>query len=232
MLTDARAKRLRPEDGPTRDGSVPGLYLFPSAEPGRGKWIYRFTSPLTSKRRDMGLGSYPAISIAEARDLALEARRLVQRRKDPIETRKAELEAASLTRQMPTFEAAARLVHAEVSRGFRNPKHADQWINTLEDYVFPKLGSTPVEKLRPGDFAEVLRPIWIDKAETASRVRQRCDTVMKWCAAHSFIVASPVAVVGKLLAKQPGKRERVKHHPAMPWRDIPNFYQKELLGRP
>lgn len=232
MLTDAKVKRLTSEDGPIRDGGVPGLYFFPSAEPGHGKWIYRFTSPITAKRRDMGLGSYPAVLIREARDLAMDARRLVQRREDPIEARKAEIEAASLSMQMPTFEAAARLVHEEVSRGFRNPKHADQWINTLEDYVFPKLGGTLVDQLRPGHFADALRPIWISKAETASRVRQRCDTVMKWCAAHGFIVASPVAVVGKLLAKQPGKRERVEHHPAMPWRDIPDFCEKALRDRP
>ncbi len=91
---------------------------------------------------------------------------------------------------MPSFETAARTVFAEVSRSFRNAKHKEQWIHSLEDFVFPRIGSLPVDELRAAHIAEVLNPIWLSKPETASRVRQRCDAVMKWCAAQGFIVAS------------------------------------------
>ena len=228
MLTDARARKLRPTDRPVSDGSVPGLALHPSSSVGRGKWVVRFKSPVTGKRRDMGLGAYPEVSIASARKMAFAAREAIAANADPIELRRAEKEEASARACIPTFAAASRLVFEEIRHGFRNNKHADQWISTLERYAFPIIGHREVSALKASDFADVLRPICLDKPETASRVRQRCDTVMKWCAARDHIVASPVAVVSKLLARQPGKRERVEHHPALPWREIPGFVQSVL----
>lgn len=227
LLTDTRARKLKPTDKSVSDGSIPGLSLHPTNTAGRGKWILRFQSPLTGKRRDMGLGSYPDVSIAAARRKAFEAREAIADGTDPLEQRRAEAQAiASIA--APNFETAGRTVFAEIKGGFRNGKHADQWISTLERYAFPIIGSREVAELRAADFADVLRPIWLDKPETASRVRQRCDTVMKWCAARDYIVASPVGVVSKLLARQPGKRERVEHHPALPWREIPNFVRTVL----
>ncbi|TAU72996.1 integrase [Rhizobium leguminosarum] len=125
---------------------------------------------------------------------------------------------------VPTFEKVARLHHADRIEGFRNRKHIDQWINTLDQYVFPEIGKKLVNALGPADFAACLKPIWLSKPETSSRIKQRCDTVMNWAAAHGYIVASPVRVVDKLLPKQPGKRERVAHQPALPWRDLPTFF--------
>lgn len=228
QLTDTRARSITSKDKPLAAGGVPGLYLFPSSTRGRGKWILRFVSPVTSKRRDMGLGTYPEVGIAAARRAGLEARELIRKGTDPIEYRKA-LEAEKRSKlELPTFEVAARIVHAEIKVGFKNRKHVDQWLNTLETYAFPVIGFRLVTELKAADFAEALRPIWLSKPETASRVRQRCDTVMIWCAAQDYIVASPVEVVSKLLAKQPSKRERVEHHPAVPWRDIPKFVQTFL----
>ena len=233
LLTDAKARKIDAGGKALAGGGVPGLYLFPTAESGRGKWILRFVSPVTKKRRDMGLGRYPEVSIRDARDAALAARLVIRKGADPIKLRRVEEAAAQVEAvRVPTFETAARTVFAEVSRSFRNAKHKQQWIHTLEDFVFPRIGSLPVDELRAAQFADVLKPIWLSKPETASRVRQRCDAVMKWCAAQGFIVASPVGVVGQLLAKQPGKRERVEHHPAIPWRDIPNFVASELSGKP
>lgn len=103
-------------------------------------------------------------------------------------------------------------------------------LRTLEHYVFPAIGDRRVSELRAADFAEMLRPIWLAKPETASRVRQRCDVVMKWSAAREYIVASPVAIVDQLLARQPSKGERVDHHPAVPWRAVPAFVQSVLRG--
>ncbi|CAH0338610.1 tyrosine-type recombinase/integrase [Rhizobium sp. CECT 9324] len=228
MLSDAKARKLKPTDKPVLDGTIKGLYLFPAQTPGTGKWILRFVSPKTSKRRDMGLGSYPTVPIRDARTRAFEARTKIEDGIDPLEERRAAADDASLRARIPTFEEAARAVHADLSVGFRNAKHSDQWINTLVASVFPKLGNRPVSELGPADFAACLKPIWLEKPETASRIKQRCDAVMEWCAANGFILASPVRVVDKLLPKQPGKRERVEHQPAMPWRDLPDLFRDVL----
>ncbi|WEK50847.1 MAG: tyrosine-type recombinase/integrase [Candidatus Kaistia colombiensis] len=233
MLTDVKARKLEPNSKPISDGAVAGLYLFPSTKAGTGKWIVRYVSPQTRKRRDMGLGRYPDVPIREARTAALEVRRLLDGGLDPLEVRRENVAKATAVPAVPTFEAAARQVHDDMAPGFKNGKHVAQWITTLERYVFPRLGGVAVTDLRAADFAGVLRDIWLSKPETASRVRQRCDKVMSWCAARGFIVASPVPVVDMLLPKQPGKRERTNHHPALPWREIPLFVSTVLrAGRP
>lgn len=228
MLSDTKARKLKPSDKPICDTSVKGLYLMPSATIGSGKWIFRFTSPETRRRRDMGLGSYPAVSIKSVREIAWTARQMVEAGKDPLEERKREEEQSRLLNEMPTFEQAARIVHDQVSPGFRNQKHIDQWINTLVEYVFPKIGRKKVDGITVAHFADCLRPIWLEKPETASRVKQRCDKVMRWCAAHGFIIASPVGVVEQLLPQQPSKRHRVDHHPAVPWRSLPEVYSRKI----
>ncbi len=228
MLSDAKARKLKPADKPMLDGTIKGLYLFPTQTPGNGKWILRYVSPETSKRRDMGLGSYPTISIRDARTRAFEARAKIEDGVDPLEERRATQDEANRKARIPTFEEAARAVHTDLSAGFRNAKHSHQWINTLEVSMFPSLGKRPVNELGPADFAGCLKPIWLLKPETASRIKQRCDAVMEWCAANGFIMASPVRVVDKLLPKQPGKRERVEHQPAVPWREVPDLVQNVL----
>ncbi|MEQ8741035.1 MAG: tyrosine-type recombinase/integrase, partial [Hoeflea sp.] len=228
MLTDAAARKLEPGSKPRSDGTVQGLQLVPSKTKGRGKWNLRFVSPVTGKRRDMGLGSYPEISILTALRAALEARDLIASGGDPLEAKRAAELERRLETTMPNFEQVGRMVFEEISPGFRNAKHIRQWIGTLETYVFPRIGRLPVNELRASDFADVLRPIWLSKPETASRVRQRCDTVMNWCAAQDYVIASPVQNVDRVLPKQKGKRERIQHHPAVPWRHIPSFTGRVL----
>lgn len=129
-----------------------------------------------------------------------------------------------IERLAATFSEAAHQHHADKAEGFRNKKHRDQWINTLEKFICPKNGKKRVNELAPADFATCLKPIWLEKPEIASRVKQRCDTVMNWATANGYIMASPVGVGDKLLAKQPSKRERVQHQPALPWRSAPSFF--------
>lgn len=228
MLTDAKVRKIKPGDRAVSDEAVRGLYLFPGKSIGNAKWIFRFVSPETGKRRDMGLGSYPAVRLKDARQNAFEARQLLESGKDPLNVRRELLEAERRKQSMPTFAEAARRVHEDLKSGFRNEKHASQWINTLEQYVFPSIGNTQVTELKPADFARALKPIWLEKPETASRVKQRCDAVMTWCAAHGYVLASPVGVVSQLLPKQPAKRERVANQPAVPWRDVPTFVLEVL----
>ncbi|WP_198338283.1 integrase arm-type DNA-binding domain-containing protein [Labrenzia sp. VG12] len=178
MLTGAKARKIKPGDKPVSDGTVQGLYLFPGKSVGKAKWVFRFVSPETGKRRDMGLGSYPAVLPKEAREKGLRARRLLENDKDPLDERQRLLDSERLKMALPTFAEAARKVHEDLKAGFRNEKHSNQWINTLEQYVFPSIGSIQVSNLSPADFAGALKPIWLEKPETASRVKQRCDAVM------------------------------------------------------
>jgi integrase len=222
-LTDRQAKALQPGDKPVFDGKVTGLLLTPGKT--GSKWTLRFTSPVTGKRRDAGLGVYPDVTIGDAREKALAMRRQLDAGKDPIDERNREHQAVSVAAAALTFEKAARTVHEELKPGWKNEKHAAQWISTLEAYVFPKIGHKPLDAVTPADCADVLRPIWLHKAETASRTRQRMHAVMQWAWAHGHITANPVSVVDHLLPKQNAKKE---HQPAMPWRDVPGFAKAQL----
>lgn len=230
ILTDRAARNLLPTDKPIADGTVTGLYLHPSSAKGHGKWKLRFVSPETTKRRDMGLGSYPTVSIAEAREAAQEARKAISRRIDPLAER-ARTEAAlaiAVTSKRYTFEVAAEEVYATLKSSWDNPKHAAQWITTMRTYAFPVIGSVPVEELQPKDFAKVLQPIWLAKTETAGRVKQRCHAVMKWCWGRELVTRNVVDMVTTLLPKQPSKATTVEHQPALPWREVPAFFSGVL----
>lgn len=223
-ITDTKARNIKPDDPAVPHGNLTGLALHPSSAKGHGKWVLRYVSPVTGKRRNAGLGSYPQVSIAEAGKRASAMRIELAEGKDPLEE-KAKNERKP---QIPTFEDAAKTLHKDLLAGWKNPKHAQQWINTLTEYVFPTLGGKLLHEIQPGDVAEVLKPIWLTKAETASRVKQRIHAVISWGWAHGYCQSNPVDVVGHLLAQQPGKALRTQHHPAMPWRDIPEFVQEHL----
>nr|WP_310136673.1 Arm DNA-binding domain-containing protein [Burkholderia ambifaria] len=115
MLTDKQAQALKPTDKPVFDGKVTGLLLTPTKS--GYKWTLRFTSPVTGKRRDAGLGTYPEISIAEACEKALTMRKLIDSGEDPIDQRNRDREAASVAAAALTFEKAARQVHEELKLG-------------------------------------------------------------------------------------------------------------------
>lgn len=229
-MTDAQIRNAPPRSRQIADGSVTGLWFFPGSQKGRGNWILKYTSKETKARREMGLGTYPEIRIEDARRLAAAARSMNANGIDPINHRKSERERELNIKAVPekTFEEAARATYQEKLQRWSNAKHSKQWISSLERYVFPKLGIQPVASLKPADFADCLREIWNDIPETASRVRQRCFDVMKWCRAHELIEANPVELVEHILGKQLPKRERERHQPAMNWREIPNFLKTHL----
>ncbi len=226
LLTDTKARALKPDGRPLPHGGVPGLRLLPTKTKGRGKWELRFVSPLTGKRRDAGLGSYPEVGIAAAKEAAEEMRKQIAAGIDPLEVKRAEAAAP----KMPTFEEAARTLHAELLPGWKNAKHGQQWINTLAQFIFPKIGALPLDAIAPKHVADALRPIWMEKPETAARTKQRMHAVMAWGWAHGFVSANPVDVVDYLLPQQPGKAARTLHQPAMPWRDVPAWVAEHLHG--
>ena len=226
MLTETQARRIKPGDKPVADGTVRGLRLIPTASKGRGKWQLRFVSPEIKRRRDMGLGVYPDVAIGTARERAQEARKLIAAGLDPIAENQRQQEQVVNAVRVPTFEEAARQVHEEQKAGWSNGKHVDQWINTLKTYAWPLIGMREVDTLKPADFADVLRPIWSGKPETARRVKQRCHAVMKWCWGREYVQGNPVDMVDMLLPKQSATARQTIHHPAMPWRVLPKFVQE------
>jgi len=225
-LTERQVRALKPYDSPVFDGRVTGLMLTPTKTGGR--WTLRYVSPTTHKRRDAGLGTFPEVTIPEARDKALAMRKIIDAGGDPINERKRALTAEIAAATEMNFEKAARAKYEALKPGWKNAKHAEQWIVTLETYVFPALGNKKLDAIMPSDCAEVLTPIWLTKEETARRVRQRMHTVMDWAVAQGHIKMNPVAVVGHLLPKQTWKEE---HFPAMPWRDIPAFIKRHAANR-
>ncbi|AWH29564.1 tyrosine-type recombinase/integrase [Stenotrophomonas sp. YAU14A_MKIMI4_1] len=225
LLTDLKARKMSPGSAAVPHGGVTGLTLLPSAsQRGHGKWVLRYVSPVSGKRRNAGLGGYPEVGIASAGKIAREMREQIAGGLDPLDLKAAE----EAKRKTPSFKEAAGQVHTELKPGWRNAKHAQQWINTLEQYVFPKIGSVPLDQISPRHIAEVLRPIWLEKAETASRLKQRLHAVMAWGWAHGFNQANPVDVVTHLLPGQPSKTIRQEHQPAMPWQIAPGFIRNEL----
>ena len=229
LITELKAKKMHPGGAAVPDGTITGLRLWPGPIKGQGKWVLRYVSPLSKKRRDMGLGTYPEVGIALARSKGMAARQMIAANKDPIDLRSAEKAMHKATAEAMNFETAARKVHEQLMPGWKNGKHASQWLNTLLEYIFPKIGHKKVADLTPSDFANALSPIWLEKPETAARVKQRCHAVMQACWAKELVRSNPLDVVDHLLPKQPGKRERVTHQPSMPWRDIPAFVRNVLL---
>lgn len=219
LLTNTKAKNIQPGDKPLPHGGITGLTLHPSSTKGRGKWVLRYMSPVTQKRRNAGLGSYPEITISEVSNIASIMREQIIKGIDPLEFKKSISEKPSI----PSFEDAARKLHSELLPGWKNEKHGKQWITTLEQYVFPFIGSMTLDTIAPADIADTLRPIWLTRSETASRVKQRIHAVMQWAWAHSYCSANPVDVVAHLLPQQISVSIRTEHQPAMPWKSLPLY---------
>lgn len=224
MIKDTQARNIKPSDKAIPHGGVIGLALHPSKTKGQGKWVLRYVSPVTKKRRNAGLGSYPTVSIADVTKIALSMRGQIEQGFDPLEEKAKTQEL----QKIPTFEAAAGMLHAELLPSWKNIKHGQQWINTLEQYIFPYIGSLTLDSIEPRHIADALRPIWLDKQETAQRTKRRIHAVMAWGWAHGFCSSNPVDVVEHLLPKQTGKIIRTEHHPAMAWQEIPKFVQKHI----
>lgn len=160
-LTQGQIRQLK-EPGRYSDGD--GLFLELN-RPGKGNWQLRAT--VNGRRRDIGLGPLDLITVHEARELAIDLRRDIKRGIDPIEERKRK------KIEILTFKAAAEKVHSEQKATWKNGKHQDQWIKTLEIYAFPKLGDRLVNDIEGPLIREVLLDFWLEKPETARRVKQR-----------------------------------------------------------
>lgn len=199
---------------PGRYGDGDGLFLV-VGKSGSKSWIVRVQKH--GRRRDIGLGSLSKVPLKLARERAAHVRSQVEVGIDPVAER---LKRAGI----PTFKEAAVLVHAEHKRGWKNGKHQAQWLTTLETYAFPAIGSTAISELDASAVRDTLAAIWLTKAETARRLRQRIITVVDWAVAKGYRENGlPLPVIDKALPKQ---RVRVKHHKAMPFSELPRFLEK------
>lgn len=197
-----------------------GLYLLVD---GSKRWVFRFT--LAKRPREMGLGPVHTVTLAQAREEALAARRLCLQGIDPIEHRAA-LRAAD--ESIPTFDEASA-AHIEAHRkGWSNAKHADQWTNTLKTYASPFIGDKPVDQIDTADMLRILKPIWSDKTETATRVRQRIEAVLDAeRAKRGDDRENPARWRGHLstLLPKPTDVTPVEHFPALPYKRIAAFME-------
>jgi integrase len=206
------AVQVRALSEPGRHPVGDGLILC--IKPGGSRsWLYRIQSG--GKRREYGLGSFRDVSLGEAREAAAAIRRQARAGLDPLAEKRKVREC------LPTFREAAVAVHAEHKVGWKNGKHQAQWLSTLESYVFPAIGDRPVDQIESGDVRDVLGPIWLNKPETARRVRQRIGTVLDYTVGKGWR-AHPLAMntVTKALPRQPRKDGRFE---AMPYGDVPAF---------
>ena len=203
-LSAARVKALK-EPGRYSDGG--GLHLYISRA-GRKSWVQRIT--IDGRRRDIGLGGFPSVSLARAREKAADNRAAVAEGRDPL----AEKHAPA----MPTFREAACAVHEANKPRWRNARHIASWMQTLERHAMPTLSNTPLDRVDRGDVLRVLTPIWTTRPETARRVRQRMRTVFRWAMAHGFMETNPAgeAVDGAL----PPMPKVKAHLRALPYQEV------------
>jgi len=226
-LTPLEIKRLV-EPGFYSVGGAAGLHLQVTTT-GARSWILR--TMVGSKRRDIGLGSAREVSVARAREHAIEIKRKIREEGiDPVAQRQT-VRSALLAAQAKaiTFEECALQVIDKKMKEASNAKHAQQWQNTLQTYAFPILGKMAVDDVLLAHIVEVLRPHWETKTETMTRVRQRIETVLSWASANGYRDGPNVAAWKNNLdaiLPAPAKIAKVKHHRALEIDSIHDFMAK------
>lgn len=205
-------------------GGVAGLALQVTGADSRS-WILRAT--VGSRRRDMGLGGFPDVTLAGAREAARTARAKIKDGIDPVEETKAKRSAllAAQASAITFGEAAAKFIQAHES-GWKNAKHASQWTTTLETYAFPTIGKIRVSDIQTAHVITILEKIWTTKTETASRLRGRIESVLDWATVRGYRKGdNPARWKGHLdkLLPAPSKVQKVQHHTALDYREIAAF---------
>lgn len=206
-------------------GGVDGL-LLQITPTGARSWLLR--CKVGEKRRHIGLGGYPDVSLAQARERAREAREMIWQGVDPVEQRKANRAAlANAQHRGLTFADAMEKYLEGKLLEFSNPKHAKQWRSTLDAYAVPHIGSMLVSDIGVADIQRALEPIWATKTETATRLRGRMEAVLAWATVAGHRAGdNPARWRGNLDAvmPKPNKVAKVTHHPALQLADAPEWF--------
>ena len=223
MLTSKRVERAKA--GRFHDGD--GLYLRVKPS-GAKSWLLRYE--IAGRERWMGLGKTSAFTLKEARRRAREQRQLLADHVDPIDHRRAaRAKEAAAKASSITFTEAAQRFFDQHEGGWRNAKHRQQFINSLQSYAFPVIGNMPVGEIDAKAVLRVIDPIWMSKTETASRVRGRIERILDWCTVRGHRLGdNPARWKGFLSEALPDRSQvaRVDHHAALPYRDVPGFMQQ------
>jgi len=205
-------------------GDGGGLTLQITAT-GAKSWLLRYM--VAGKPFGMGLGPTHTVSLAEARQKALDARKLLIDGINPLAAKKQNKIAAALAdAKMMTFDQCAEAYILAHKAGWKNAKHGDQWTNTLNTYASPVFGHLPVAEIDTGLVVKCLAPIWESKTETASRVRGRIESVLGWATTSGYRTGeNPARWKGHLenLLATISKSSRTKNHPSLPWQRIGAF---------
>lgn len=218
-------KKLVENLGAGRHGDGNGLYLVVDPS-GARRWIVRVVVKGQKNRKgaplrtDFGLGGADVVTLNQARERALEYRRMAKQGLNP---------RFNAAREVPTFEEVAQQVHIDRMPTWKNAKHGQQWINTLRDYAFPKIGRMPVDSIDQPEVLMCLSPIWTDKHETARRLAQRIKIVLDVAKSKGFRTGeNPVSAINDA-GVLPKVKAKPKHHKAMPWKGVPAFYAELKL---
>jgi len=202
-------------------GGVSGLYLSVNSN-GARSWILR--TKIGNRRSDIGLGSYPAVSLAMAHSKATEAKESIKKGLDPIAEKKLRKNLVEWT-----FERCANEYIKLHRQGWKNDKHAQQWENTLTTYAFPSIGSMHVGDISVSNVLAVIEPYWLSKNETMSRVRNRIELVLSWAAIRGYRSReNPAAWRGNLAGTlpKPSKVHKSKPHKSLPFEQINDFIKR------
>lgn len=228
LMTDMAIKRLNIAGRYTDDQTV-GLHLW--VKPNLQKyWIFRYT--IGNKRQGISLGSYPNIGLKQARIKATEARGKVNRGCCPSSEKKASKASIKLPAS-PLFSEFSLAYIQTMRPKWRNQKHADQWVSTVQTYAFPYVGSKRLDEIDTPDIQSILMPIWLTKPETASRLRGRLERILSAAITSKHRSASNPAIwKGHLENLLPSHQSAEKHHEALPYAAIPEFMAelRDMVG--
>jgi integrase len=246
MIGKLSALKVAREKRPGVYGDGGGLYLQVTKQ-GSKSWIFRFwvaerdpktgavvrdptTNKVRGRGREMGLGSCITVSLAEARDRALECRKLREKDIDPIDAREAARRQVSLERAKSLkFREAAATYMAAHRTAWKNDKHAGQWTATMQTYAYPLLGEMSVQAIDTALIMKVIEPIWATKPETANRVRGRIESILNWATVRGYRQGdNPARWRGHLdkLLPSLAKVRKPQHHNALPYAELPAFIEK------
>ena len=205
-LSATKAKSIR-KPGMHRCDDTLYLRVKPN---GRKSWVQRIV--INGRRANLGLGPYPIVSMDDAREKAFNNRRKIHKGENPI--------AQKRRSSIPTFREAAKRYHATLVPTWRSKVHVKSWMQVVERHAFPKLGNIPVDEITQQDVLSVLRPIWEERNDTATRVRQRIRGTLKFCQAHEYITTNPAGEA--IDAALPSLRKNNNNFRSLPPREFPD----------
>ena len=222
------------ENGRHAVGGVDGLHL--RIVDGSRAWVLRVAvgkkvddqGKVKIHRRDIGLGSFPEVSLSEAREKARELKKKIRDGIDPLQEKQERLNALKIQKhRAKTFRECAEVVIAKKTLELKNQKHIGQWSSTLETYIYPTLGDLIVGTITKVDIAAVLEPIWIEKNETAKRIRGRIETIFDYAKAMGYFVGdNPAEWKGNLEPILGNLKQESRPHPSLPYEQVAEFIQR------